>query len=129
MPWIVGMLILWLITAASLYIISKLPFIGVEISSPQKALISAAVFGILSVILQPILGAIFIIPNLLTLFLLRFVFSTIANAIIFGLAAYLVEGFRLRKGFISALLGAIALSLVSTLIAQLLGSLGLQVST
>jgi len=47
----------------------------------------------------------------------------VLNAIIFGLAAYLVTGFRLRWGIWSALIGAIALGIINMLIYRLLGSL------
>jgi putative membrane protein len=124
MPWIVGVLIIWLITAASLYIISKLPFVGVVISSPQKALISAAVFGILNALLGPILRFLAFPITFLTLGL----FAIVINAIIFGLAAYLVEGFRLEKGFLSAILGAVLLGLINSLIIQILAGAGLQIA-
>lgn len=122
MPWIVGVLIIWLVTAVSLYIISKLPFVGVKISSPQKALTSAAVFGVLNAFLGPILRFLAFPITFLTLGL----FAIIINAIIFGLAAYLVQGFRLEKGFLSAILGAILLGLINSLIIQILARAGLQ---
>jgi putative membrane protein len=43
-------------------------------------------------------------------------FSVVINAIIFGLAAWLVEGFRLRWGIWSALIGSIALAVLNSLI-------------
>ena len=46
------------------------------------------------------------------------------NAIIVGLAALLVTGFRLRWGVWSALSGAIALSIVNSLMSNLLETLG-----
>lgn len=52
---LVSLLIAWLITSVSLFIISKLPT-GVEIDGFQKAIISAAVFGLLNAFLRPILG-------------------------------------------------------------------------
>jgi putative membrane protein len=122
MPWIVGVLIIWLVTAVSLYIISKLPFVGVEISSPQKALTSAAVFGVLNALLGPILRFLAFPITFLTFGL----FAIIVNAIIFGLAAYLVQGFRLEKKFLSAILGAILLGLINSLIMQILARAGLQ---
>lgn len=121
MPWIVELIVTWIVVAVSLLIISKLP-LGIEIDSFKKALISAAVFGILNAVLQPILRAVFFIPNVLTLFLLEFVFAAIINAIIFGLAATLVPGFRLRGGVLSALIGAIVLGLLNSLMLQLFNS-------
>jgi putative membrane protein len=115
---IASLLIPWLVTTISLLIISKLP-IGIEIDSFGKALVSAAVFGILNALVKPILFWLTIPITILTLGL----FLLILNAIILGLAAYLVSGFRLRFGFWSALLGAFLLGLVNSLIYQVLGFL------
>jgi putative membrane protein len=113
----VGILITWLVTTISFLIISRLP-IGVEIDTFRKAAISAAVFGILNALLKPILG-------LLTfplIFLTFGLFLFVLNAAIFGLAAWLVTGFRLRWGFWSALIGSLALSIVNSLLFHLLAS-------
>lgn len=115
---IVSLLIACLVTAISLLIISKLPT-GVEIDSFGKALVSAVVFGILNALLKPILDVLALPLTILTLG----VFAVVVNAIIFGLAAALVTGFRLRWGFWSALIGAIALGFVNSLIYKLLGTL------
>ncbi|MGH2413757.1 MAG: phage holin family protein [Microcystaceae cyanobacterium] len=115
---IVGLLIAWIVTSISLFIISKLPT-GVEIDSFQKALISAIVFGILNALLRPVLGF-FAFPITFITFGL---FAIVLNAIIFGLAAALVTGFRLRWGFWSALIGAVLLGLINSLIFQLFGAL------
>lgn len=102
------LLIVWLITAFSLLVVAWLPT-GVEIEGFGKALLAALVFGVLNALLKPILQILALPFNILTLGL----FSFVVNAIIFGLAAYFVTGFNLKNGFISALLGSIALSLVS----------------
>lgn len=115
---LVGLLIAWLVTSCSLFIISKLPT-GVEIDSFQKAIASAAVFGILNALLGPIFRLLALPITFITFGL----FAVVVNAIIFGLAAYLVTGFRLRWGFWSALIGAIALGVINSLIYKLLGSL------
>ena len=115
---IISLLIAWIVTSVSLFIISKLPT-GVEIDSFQKAMWSAVVFGILNAILRPILGF-FAFP---ITFLTFGLFAIVLNAIIFGLAAYLVTGFRLRWGIWSALIGAVGLGIINSLIYQLLGSL------
>lgn len=101
-------LIAWLLTAISLLIIAQLP-IGVEIDNFGKALVAAIVFGILNAVVKPILLVLTIPITILTLGL----FLIILNAIIFGLAAALVQGFRLRYGFWSAIFGSIFLSLVN----------------
>lgn len=110
-----GLIASWLVTTISFLIISRLP-IGVEIDSLGKAAISAAVFGFLNAILRPILG--FLTFPLIILTFGFFLF--VLNAIIFGLAAALVPGFRLRWGFLSALIGSLALSIVNSLIFHLI---------
>jgi putative membrane protein len=115
---IISLLIAWLITSVSLFIISKLPT-GVEIDSFQKAIISAAVFGLLNALLRPVLGFLAFPITFITFGL----FAIVLNAIIFGLAAYLVTGFRLRWGFWSALIGAVALGIINSLMYQLLGTI------
>ncbi|MBR8830432.1 MAG: hypothetical protein N5P05_000098 [Chroococcopsis gigantea SAG 12.99] len=115
---LVGSLISLLITSVSLIIISKLPT-GVEIDTFKKALISALIFGLLNAFVRPILSF-FAFPITFITFGL---FTVVINAIIFGLAAKLVEGFRLRWGVPSALIGSIALSIVNSLMYKLLGGL------
>lgn len=111
----VDLLIAWLVSASSLLIITKLP-VGVEIDSPVKAYASAAVLGVVAAIVNPILKAVFFIPNLLTFGLLSGLVTFIIAAIAFGIAAAIVSGFRLRQGVWSAIIGALALSIVSNLI-------------
>lgn len=113
-----GLLITWLVTTVSFLIISRLP-IGVEIDSFGKAAISALVFGILNAILRPILNF-FTFPLIILTFGL---FAFIVNATVFRLAALIVPGFRLRWGFWSALIGAIALSIINSLLFKLLVNL------
>lgn len=118
---LIGFLISVVILAISLLIISKIPPIGVEIDSPVKALLGGAIIGafngiwgffptafrgffaIISLGLIPLIGAI----------------------IVFGLAAWLIEGFRLRYGIWSAILGAIALAIVSSILNAILRAVGL----
>lgn len=109
-----GLILTWLVTALSFLIISRLP-IGVEIDGFYKALISAAVIGILNAILLPILSFFSFPFIILTVGLFFFVL----NAVIFGIAAYLVNGFRLRYGFWSALIGSIALALINSILLRI----------
>lgn len=117
MSGLTGFIILTIVTTISLLILSYIPFLGIEIDSPVKALISGVVFGLLNAFLLPILRVLAFIPNLLTLGL----FSWVLNVIIFGLAAWLVRGFRLRNGILSAILGAIALAIINSLILRVFG--------
>ncbi|MTJ07551.1 MULTISPECIES: phage holin family protein [unclassified Anabaena] len=114
----VSLIITWLVTSISFLIISRLP-IGVEIDGFGKALITAAVFGVLNALLLPIL----------TLFTLPFIIITLGlfffviNSIIFGLSAALVPGFRLRYGFWSAFLGSLALAIINSILLRLIAPL------
>jgi putative membrane protein len=118
---ILSFLIVAIVTAISLLIISYIPFLGVEVDSPGKALLSGVIFGLLNAFLRPILAFLGAPLTFLTLGL----FAVIINAIIFGLTAKLVEGFRLRNGVLSAILGAIVLGIINSILFQILGSLGL----
>ena len=115
---IFSLVIAWLVTSVSFFIISKLP-IGVDIDTFGKAMISAAVFGLLNALVRPIF-LFFGFPLLLVTFGLWII---VINAAIFGLAAWLVDGFRLRWGIWSALLGAIALGFINSLLYQVLSTL------
>lgn len=116
---LIAFLITAVVTAISLMIISKIPFLGVEVDSAGKALISGVVFGILNGLLGWLGGS--VILNVLTLGILWL----IVNTLIFGLSARIVEGFRLRNGILSAVLGAIALSIVNGFLFWILGAVGL----
>ncbi|MEA5624708.1 phage holin family protein [Nostoc sp. UHCC 0251] len=117
---IVTLLIVWVVTAISLLIISKLP-LGVEIETPGKAFLSAAVLGIVTAIVRPILRLVFAVPNLLTLDLLSGIFTFMIAVVCFSIAAWLVEGFRLRYGIWSAVIGAFTLTIINSLIYKILG--------
>ena len=112
---LIGLLVSWLVNSVSLFLISKLPT-GVEISSFQKALVSAIVLGLLNAFVRPVI-AFFTLP---ITFLTFGLFSVVINAIIFGLAAALVDGFSLRWGFWSALIGAFLLGFINSLIYRFL---------
>ena len=110
-PFIIGAIV----TAIALLLISKIPLLGIEIDGVGKALLAGVVFGILSWALGWMAGS--KILNVLTLGILWLV----VNTIVFGLSAWLIEGFRLRNGIISAILGAIALTFVNSVLFKLLG--------
>lgn len=109
-PFIIGVIV----TAVSLLLISKIPFLGIEVDGVSKALTAGVVFGVLNWVLGWIAGS--TILNVLTLGVLWLV----VNVIIFGLSAWLVQGFRLRLGILSAILGAIALTIINSILFKLL---------
>nr|WP_099798407.1 phage holin family protein [Thermostichus lividus] len=48
-----GLIITWVVTSISLFIVSRLSFLGVEIDKFSTALWSAIVFGVLNATLGP----------------------------------------------------------------------------
>lgn len=117
---IISLLLTLLITAVALIILSKIPGLGIQIDSFGKAVVSAIVFGILNMLAGPLLALL----NLGPLEWITWPALFIINVVIFGLSAKLVEGFRLTNGLISAIIGALGLTLVTQLLSALWNSLG-----
>ncbi|MEY3297217.1 MAG: hypothetical protein RLZZ597_477 [Cyanobacteriota bacterium] len=118
---IVYFLISVVVLAVSLLIISKIPPVGVQIDSPVKALLGGAIIGAFD-------GLWGFFPSALRtgIFVLSLgIIPLLGSIIVFGLAAWLIEGFRLRWGIWSAIMGAIALAIVSSLLKVILRALGL----
>jgi putative membrane protein len=118
-------LLQWPIRALILLLISRLP-LGVEMASFPIALISAAVIGLLGTLLiwplKFVLAPIWAITSLGGLISpVSFLFNWLITIILFGLAAWLIQGFRLRNGLMSAVLGSLVYSVLSTIVLQLLG--------
>jgi putative membrane protein len=110
-------LITCLVTAVSLLIISRLP-LGIEVDSTGKAIVAGLVFGLLNAFVKPVLAILTFPLTILTLGL----FLLLLNVIIFGLAAWLVHGFRLKWGIWSAILGTIALSIINSVLFSILSA-------
>lgn len=119
----VAFLITVVVMAVSLLIVSKLP-LGVEIDSPVPALIGGAIIGAFSGVWHLFPGGFRTFTTVLSLGII----PLIGGIIVFGLAAWLVEGFRLRWGIWSAILGSIALSLVYSIVTFILRQVGLVVA-
>ncbi|MCP9828388.1 MULTISPECIES: phage holin family protein [unclassified Synechococcus] len=122
-------LLQWPIRAGILLIVAALP-LGVEMSSFGTAMLSAVVIGLLGTLLVWPLKLLLALPWAVTslgglIAPVTFLFNWLITIILFALAAWLIQGFRLRGGAVSAIFGALAYSILSTLI---LGLLGLNVS-
>ncbi len=118
-------LLQWPIRALILLLVSRLP-LGVEMASFPIALVSAVVIGLLGTLLiwplKFILAPIWAITSLAGLISpVSFLFNWLITIILFGLAAWLIQGFRLRNGLMSAVLGGLVYSVLSTIVLQLLG--------
>ena len=104
------MVLSWIVTAVSLWVVVQ--FIGgVAISNFPTLLWTAAVLGLVNVVVRPLLLLITLPLNLLTLGLFTFVI----NAIILVLVDALVAGFHVAS-FGTALLAAVLLAIVGGLL-------------
>ena len=130
---VVGFSLLWLlqwpVRALVLLIVSALP-LGVEVDSFGVALLSAVVIGLLGTLLVLPLKAVLALPWAITslgglIAPVTWLYNWLITVILFALAAWLIHGFRLRNGVVSAVLGAVVYAGLSAVI---LGMLGLEVS-
>jgi putative membrane protein len=109
-----SLLIRWAASAIALYIVTQ--FVpGVRVSGVQAALLAALVIGLVNATLGTIIKLLTLPIGCLTLG----ISSLIVNALMFWLAANFVSGFHVN-GFIAALLGSIAMSIVGTAVDFLL---------
>ena len=130
---VVGFSLLWLlqwpVRALVLLIVAALP-LGVEVDSFGVALLSAVVIGLLGTLLVLPLKAVLALPWAITslgglIAPVTWLYNWLITVILFALAAWLIHGFRLRNGVVSAVLGAVVYAGLSAVI---LGMLGLEVS-
>lgn len=115
MDFLIPFIVTWLITTIALVIITFLPT-GVESDSFGKTAITALVFGVLNGIVGIIAG----LPVLGGLVWLVTLGGLLLNLILFGLSAKLVEGFRLRWGIWSAIIGAFLLSVITSVLSAII---------
>ena len=122
-------LLQWPVRAVVLLIVAALP-LGVEVDSFGVALLSAVVIGLLGTLLVLPLKAMLALPWAITslgglISPVSWLYNWLITVLLFALAAWLIQGFRLRNGPVSAVLGAVVYAVLSTVI---LGMLGLEVS-
>jgi len=106
----VRLLLHWVLSALAVWIVAHI-VPGISVSGPVAALIAALVIGLVNATLGLLLKILTFPLTILTLGLFWFVI----NALMLELAAALVPGFYVR-GFIPALIGAVMLSLVSSVL-------------
>ncbi len=103
-----GLITRWLLTALALIITARI-VPGIHIDNTVTLFIAALVLGLVNAIVRPIL-IFFTLPlTIVTLGL----FILVINALLFMMAAYFVPGFSV-DGFFPAFLGALVVSLLST---------------
>ena len=108
-------LLTWLVAAVSLVITAYL-VPGFVINSFIAALIAAVILGLVNAIIKPILVLLTLPITIVSLGLFLFV----VNAITIWLAGAITPCFDLR-GFITALIGSIVLTVVSSVLNRLVG--------
>jgi putative membrane protein len=110
-----GFLLRWLLNGiALLLVVNIVP--GVRVAQWETLAVAALVLGLLNAFLRPILLLLTLPVTVLTLGL----FALVVNGVIFYLASALVAGFTVT-GFGSAFLGALAFSILSSLLGMVTG--------
>ncbi len=104
------LLLKWILSALAVWIVAQV-VPGIHVSGPVAALIAALVIGLVNATIGLIVKVITFPLTILTLGL----FWLVINAIMLELASVFVPGFTVH-GFVSAFVGAILLSLVSSLL-------------
>ena len=104
----------WLLSALAVWIVSRV-VPGIYVNGPMAALIAALAIGLINATIGFVLKILTFPLTILTLGLFWFVI----NALMLKLASALVPGFEVR-GFFAAFVGAIVLSIVSSVLHWLL---------
>lgn len=108
----IGFFFTTLATALSLLVVD-LVVPGVDLATFPAAMIAAVAIGLVNSSVRPILSALSMPLNFLSLGL----FSLVVNGICFWLAAVLVPGFSVH-GLLAIILGPVTLSFVNTLLSR-----------
>ena len=104
------LLLHWILTAVAVWIVAHV-VPGIRVSDPIAALVAAAAIGLANATIGFVLKILTFPLTILTLGLFWFVI----NALMLELAAAFVRGFYVRD-FIAAFIGAIVLSIVSSVL-------------
>ena len=106
----VRLILNWLINTAALFTAAKmLP--GVQVAGVEALVVAALVIGLINATIRPVLRFVTFPLTLLTLGLFYFVL----NGSLFYLAAAVIPGLELN-GFGAAILGALVMSMVTTVL-------------
>lgn len=105
-----GLILKLIVNAAALFAVVR--FVpGISVAGTGNLIVSSLVLGLLNAVLRPIISFFSLPITVLTLGL----FTLVVNGVVFAVAAWTVPGFRVA-GFGSAILGALAFSLISCLL-------------
>jgi putative membrane protein len=104
------LLLNWVLSALAVWIVSQV-VPGIHVNSAMTALIAALVIGLVNATIGFLIKVLTFPLTLITLGLFWFVI----NALMLELASVLVRGFEVH-GFLAAFIGAIVLSIVSSIL-------------
>ena len=110
------LLLAWVLQAAALYLVGQI-VPGFVVTDPLAALLGAVVVGLLNALVRPILVLLTLPLSVLTMGLV----SLVINAIMLVIAAPLVPGLEVES-FGAAVLGAVLITIFTTLISVILSS-------
>ncbi|ALC17515.1 hypothetical protein DSOUD_2777 [Desulfuromonas soudanensis] len=113
-----GLLLRWLILTLAIMAAAYV-FDGIEVSGFFSAFFAAAILGILNAFFRPILFLLTLPINILTLGLFTFVL----NALMLMMASGVISGFQVR-GFWTAVVGSLVISVVSWLLSSFINDQG-----
>ena len=121
----IGWLLQWPVRALVLLMVTGLP-LGVEMANFRTALWSGVVIGLLGTLLivplKVVMGLPWSVASLGGLIApVSWLFNWVITTVLFWLAAQLINGFTLKNGISSALLGAVAYGVISALLINALG--------
>lgn len=119
----IGFFFTILATALSLLVVD-LVVPGVDIATFPAAILAAIAVGLVNSSVKPVLSALSLPLNIVTLGL----FSLVVNGICFWLAAVLVPGFSVH-GFLAVILGPVILSFVNTFLSKYFAERNPQMNT
>jgi putative membrane protein len=107
-------LLVWILNALALLIVAYL-FPGVQVQDWKAAAVAALVFGLVNMLVKPVLVLLTLPITIVTLGL----FLLVINALLFWGVASVVPGFHVT-GFWAALLGAVLYSLITWALSAIL---------
>jgi putative membrane protein len=110
---LVHMIVGWLVSALALWVVAQI-VPGIEVRDFGAALLATVVIAIVGAVVGPVLRFLAWPLTFVTLGL----FLLVINAILLKLAAMLTPGFRVR-GFLHAILGALVLTILSSLLRRM----------
>jgi putative membrane protein len=113
---ILGLIVRFLVNVAALWLAQAL-IRGFEIDSAGALIFGAIIFGVVNAVIRPVVAMFSCVLTCVTLGL----FTLVINAAMLGLTAWISGKFSLAfrvDGFIAAFLGALVISVVSTLLSR-----------